>query len=646
MHTTPNDPEVAVLTQPTAVPLLGERAPLLPPVTRRILARSALAYGAVWLVGFALVVTGSGRVQVLGAGLLLPGGGHFAHGHVLFGVVALVSVALAVLLWWMVGAFVAPFIVWGIDLVWSVAMQSGHHLDFAAMAVLPAVVPMVVVLATLAHGLRHRRRLRVAADTNRTLRDLRVDVTRVPSRAVLPVGEASFEDLTRFRLALDLALQPVDRFDGFDRRDQFREAALRYQLSILGYTLSTYRYNYAPAFSGYLAEANARAIQKMSDRKVWGYWALENAWGRLDFGRDPVENTDNIMLTGWQGVAVGMFESLEDDRFSQPGALTYRWSDTESYANDFHSLAASIEKNMRRSRYTLYSCEPRWIYPVCNTFGVNTLVLHDRIHGTSMFADLEDSIRRAYLDEFHRPDGRVIGVRSETVGLSWSPWSGDGVWLPTTYWMHAALPDLAHRSWWLMRKNVLRHDGERFHLPPTVANRCDAGSYSFGRDTFGQIMLAMAAREIGDEEVAVNVMDHLDHHEPTRTTNGAMAFTQTSTQGNLYSLMARFGRHAGLRDLVGHGAQSTWLSGPRLGDASYPEVLVARAVSDGAALECVLHPGAGAKRVRLTIDHMQPDRDYRVHGALESSVRAGADGRFVLTVDLVGRTELRVEPQS
>jgi hypothetical protein len=141
-------------------------------------------------------------------------------------------------------------------------------------------------------------------------------------------------------------------------------------------------------------------------------------------------------------------------------------------------------------------------------------------------------------------------------------------------------------------------------------------------------------------------MDHLDHHEPTRTTNGAMAFTQTSTQGNLYSLMARFGRHAGLRDLVGHGAQSTWLSGPRLGDASYPEVLVARAVSDGAALECVLHPGAGAKRVRLTIDHMQPDRDYRVHGALESSVRAGADGRFVLTVDLVGRTELRVEPQS
>lgn len=640
-----HDHSPTLLTRPMVMPLLDEHARLLPPVTRRIIARFALSYAILWLVGIILILSGTGRIQMLGAGLLVPGGAHFAHGHIAFGVVALTAVAVAVLLWWMVGAFVAPFIVWGIDLAWSVAMASGHHHDDTALAVLPTVVPAVVALAAIAHGLRHRRRLETAARTNRVLSARPVEVTRVPSRAVLPVGEATPEDLARLRLAFDLALQPIDRFDGFDRRDQFREAALRYQLSILGYTLSTYRYNYAPAFSGYLAEAGARSIQKMSDRRVWGYWALENAWGRMKPGRDPVDNTDNIMLTGWQGVSVGMFESLEDDRFSQPGAITYRWSDTESYVNDFHSLAVSIERNMRRSPYTLYSCEPRWIYPVCNTFGVNTLVLHDRLHGTNMFAGLEEAIRRAYLEEFHRPDGRIIGVRSETLGISWSPWSGDGVWLPTTYWMHAALPDLAHRSWQLMRENVLRHDGERFHLPRTLANRCDAGSYSFGRDTFGQIMLAMAAREIGDEEVASNVLDHLDHHEPIQTINDATTFTQISTQGNLYSLMARFGRHSGLRDLIGHGAQSTWHGGPRLGDASYPDVLVARAVNDGAALECVLYPGAGARRVKLTIDRAQPHRTYRVRGAHESQACADTDGTFLLTIDLGGRTELKVEPQ-
>ncbi|MEK8073081.1 linalool dehydratase/isomerase domain-containing protein [Rhodococcoides navarretei] len=645
-NTTPQDLPVVPETEPMSVPLLHERAPLLPPVTARVLGRFMIVYTAVWILGLTLLLAGTGRVQILGAELLVPGGGHFAHGHVLFGVVALVSMVAAVLLWWMVGAFVAPFIVWGLNAAWAVAMPSHHHIDSVTVAALSAVVPTVLALAVVAHALRHQRRRGVAARTNLVLKELEVPVTRVPSTPVLPVGEASIEDLTRLRLAFDLALQPLDRFDGFDRRDQFREAALRYQLSILGYTLSTYRYNYAPAFSGYLAEAAARSIHKMSDRRVWGYWALENAWGRMKSSRDPVANTDNIMLTGWQGVAAGMFESLEDDRFSQPEALTYRWSDTESYANDFHSLSASIDNNMRRSPFTLYSCEPRWIYPVCNTFGVNTLVMHDRLHGTHMFGDLEESIRRAYLEEFHRPDGRIIGVRSETAGISWSPWSGDGVWLPTTYWMHAAMPDLAHRSWWLMRDTVLRHDGERFHLPRTLANRVDAGSYSFGRDTFGQIMLAMAAREIGDEDVAANVLSHLDHHEPNRTVNGATVFTETSTQGNLYSLMARFGRHSGLRDLVGHGSDSKWLRGPRLADASYPDVLVGRAVSDGVALECVLHPGAERKRVHLTIDNAQPERDYMVVGAVETTVMAGRDGRFALTVDLGGRTELRIEPQS
>ena len=43
----------------------------------------------------------------------------------------------------------------------------------------------------------------------------------------LPVAESSPDDLARLRYALDMALQPVERFDGFTTLDQYREAAAR-----------------------------------------------------------------------------------------------------------------------------------------------------------------------------------------------------------------------------------------------------------------------------------------------------------------------------------------------------------------------------------------------------------------------------------
>ncbi len=636
-------PETRAQTRSVTAPPLDERAPLLSPVTRRAMGRALGLYAVVWTVATGLVVTGQQPLVDIGASLYLPGGAHLANGHLLHGAVVLTSFAVCVLLWWMIGAFAAPLAVWVLDVV-AVAIISHGQAGGTELVLVAAAVPALLVASFTGHAIRHRLRLRRAEHLNERLAAQSFAVTAIPSRASLPVREASLDDLSHLRFALDLALQPLESFAGFDRRDQFREAALRYQLCILGYALSAFQYNCAPAFGGYLTEAHARSIAKMSDRRVWGYWALENAWGRFSLGRDPVDNDDNIMLTGWQGASVGMFETLSDDRFSRPGALTYRWSDEEQYAYEFGSLASSIHRNMQRSEYTLYSCEPRWIYPVCNTFGVNTLALHDRLHGTTHFDELEGRIRQAYLEEFHRPDGRVIGVRSETLGLSWSPWSGDGVWLPTTYWMHPTMPDLAHRSWWLMRETVLQEDDGRFSLPPSLANRCDSGSYAFGKATFGQVLLAMAAREIGDEEVASSVMDRLDHEETIERSGGAARYTGVSTQGNLYALMARFGRHAGVRDLVRHGSPEAWRNGPQLAEAAYPDVLVAKAVTDGQALECVLHPGGGPVRTHVLLDRLRPGDRYLVRGSTTVEVVADDRGRATLEVDLGGRTELTVEP--
>lgn len=77
---------------------------------------------------------------------------------------------------------------------------------------------------------------------------------------------------------------------------------------------------------------------------------------------------------------------------------------------------------------------------------------------------------------------------------------------------------------------------------------------------------------------------------------------------------------------------------------TYPDVLVARAFSDGNDLQLVLHPGAGGKRIRLGVDQLVPGPNYRALGAVEETVIADPFGCASLVVDLSGRHELRLLP--
>lgn len=626
--------------------LLPSSRPVLSPVTRGKFGRVAVVYALLWSGGLLVAATGNTVAGVAAMGLLLPGGGHLASGHIAHAAMALAAFGLAVLVWWMIGAVIAPIAVWLAFLLEAAMTHSHSHLSITWIAITAGLVPCIVVVAFAVHLLRHRHQVVVAARVNTELAHVTFVQTAVPSTPEPSVGEATADDLAHLRFALDLALQPLSEFAGFDRRDQFREAALRYQLCVLGYALSMYRYTAAPAFAGYLAEAQEQSILKMGDKRVWGYWALENAWGRMSLGRDPVDNHDNVMLTGWQGAAVGMYESFGDNRFSRPGGLTYTWSDSQQYRHDFHDLAESIHRNMRRSAYTLFSCEPRWIYPVCNTFGVNTLVAHDRLHGTHFHTDLSEAIARAYEQEFTRPDGKLIGVRNETLGLSWNIWASDGVSLPTTYWMNAFLPDQAHRAWWLTKRNSLEFDGERYRLPRTAANRCDVGNYSFGSDSFAHTFLSLTAREMGDDEIADNAFAYVDEKEHVERSAGVARYEGLSTQGNLYSLLSRFSRPAANRDLIGAGLPAHWLAGPRLAEAAYPDVLVARAVTDGRALDLVLYPGDGGVRTTVVVDQLRPHHRYAALGTLDATVEADRHGRARVDLDIEGRTVVRMEPTS
>ncbi|HZE67708.1 MAG TPA: hypothetical protein VE081_13810 [Sporichthyaceae bacterium] len=323
-----------------------------------------------------------------------------------------------------------------------------------------------------------------------------------------------------------MALQPIDEFQGFLKLDQFREAATRYQINGLGYALSMAQFTRTPAFSGYLAEAQRNVIEKMLVPAVWRYWALENAWGNLDRNADPVDNDENVMLTGFWGLQIGMYAALNDTRYSAPGALTFRDGGHE-YPHDFGTLAERCHRNVAGSEFALFPCEPNWIYSICNTFGMNTQLLHDRLHGTNYAGRSIPRLRASFDAEFTRPDGCLIGMRSEHLGLTWNLWSGTAVQTPTAYFMHAGLPEIAQRTWWLLREQALTIRDGHLHFPRTAANYLDPGNYKLGRDTFAQASALMAAREVGDEEYA-RAAEQTLAARPVAEQHGARRFADAS----------------------------------------------------------------------------------------------------------------------
>jgi hypothetical protein len=89
-----------------------------------------------------------------------------------------------------------------------------------------------------------------------------------------------------------------------------------------------------------------------------------------------------------------------------------------------------------------------------------------------------------------------------------------------------------------------------------------------------------------------------------------------------------------------------WEIGPTLDECSYPEVLVARAVSDGQDLRVVLRPGAAPGRRQVKLADLLPDQRYDVRGAVTDELVAGRDGTALLEVDLDDRVELTITPRS
>jgi hypothetical protein len=636
------DVQVASMTA-QAPPLLIEprRRPVGPRVGK-LLRRSAIGFAILWAIGLVPVVAGwSDGLTAAGLGLWFPGAGFLYSSDVPLLVATLVLFALAFVAWFGSGNVLAPIVVW-----LGAALLAGARADTGpwtwAEAGVPLITIAVVGLGLVAREREFRRAQRRATDRNAYLAE--GTPVRCPTAAERQPREATEVDLGHARFALDLLLQPVDGFEGFDVIDQFQTSSIRYQINFGQYALAFYQQACAPAFRGYLAAAQRNAIEKMLVPRVWKYWRLENLWGNLDPNPDPIRR-DNIMLSGYLGLMVGLYESANaDDRYSRPGGLTFT-NGKRTYPYDFSSICAAVADNLRRSHLGQYACEPNWVYSACNATGFNALVLHDRLHGTAYADELYDSYRRSVLEEFTTTDGRITAIRSSRMGFTIPSLTSTMADAGSLLWMTPTLADLANRTWAIVRREFLGlgDDGR-----PTIVQRgwdkMDVGNYR-PSDVSAHVMCASAAREMGDDALADALQAVIDEQFDPVTTNGTTRYAAASTFSNVGAMIGRFNRIGGWAQAVAEGPDPRVLVGPWLEEAPYPQVLVALADTDGSNLRLVLRPGAAPGRFEIGFAGLRPAVTYEVDGATTPEVVAGADGTARVTVDLAGRLEVQVRPR-
>lgn len=468
----------------------------------------------------------------------------------------------------------------------------------------------------------------------------------VATDALAPVTESSEEDLATLRYVLDLSLQPIDRFDGFTKIEQIGGSALRYQLCFLGYTLAMAQFTRTPAFTGYQVEAQRNLITKMCDKRVWGYWATESLLGYGKFETDPIRHA-NVMYSGYFGVLLGLYETLNDSMYAKHGSLPLRWNSTTTHRYDFGRIGEAIRTNMlARPNCPQYPCEPHLIYPICNAFAFNTLAMHDRLHGTEWSEDILAGVRRSYREDgWQLRSGRFIPGRIGPRINACPPVLGYDAGM--VFWLNALMPDIADKTWTTIRRKFIDFDDSKAKLRGQNWMRVDLGNYSRTKGTaLTNAFVVAAAAEVGETELAQALNRAVEDEGTIERRLGARRYAGVSTMTNAQLALARFARSDGMAQLIRGEVPPVWRTGPVLDDAAYPDVLVGKAVSDGTALELVLRPGATRKRVRLGLARLNPGSTYRATGTVDDTVVADPGGHATVEVDLAGRTDVSIRPVS
>ncbi|MBL8265349.1 hypothetical protein [Steroidobacter sp.] len=625
------------------------------PVTAGRHRRNAVLYALVCILGLLPTwLQMSPSWQTAGLGLFAPGAGFVALGGwwMLLFPLTLAVFWVSVVAWFWAGMVIAPLTVW-LGTAAIAGALAGEAIWAPALYVVPASA-FAIFLVFQYRGAKRRAKDREMFKLRQTYFDSSLTEVRQLASAEPVAGERELtpDQIAAVRYVLERALQPIDQFKGFTIIDQFQPAAIRYQINHMGFALGLMQAHYTPNFHGYLAQAQRNLIEKYLVPRVWDYWVYESMWGHFNFTQhDPVVR-DNIMLSGWFAMHVGSYTlNTGDQRYAQPGSLTFRLNDRKVYPHDLHSMVKAVSDNFDRNPFTLFPCEPNWVYPICNMYGMSALAVHDAAFGSSYVRKVLPGWMGMLKTEFTDLKGSIVGLRSKWTGLEMPFYSGEAGF---AFFANVFSPPLARRLWAIGRKELgfcLAKDAEgqsRLSFPMDqmpFLDKMDPGHYKPGV-LFAYVAVMMSAREFGDDELAEAALRSMEQDCGPVMEDGVLTYRRGSCLANVWGVEGRLMRTGDFRNSFAKGPPASALKGPLLATASYPEVLVSKAFSHGEDLELVLYPGRGAGAQRLGLERLRPNATYTVSGATVSSLTADAQGKATLSVELNGRTPVHIKPAS
>lgn len=637
----------------------------------RLALRSRLFYAGLCVLGLIPILMRlfgaevDPRLAAMGFGCFVPGGGFIACGGV-------VTIAIGLFttwyLWKKIGMFIQDvygsfFGIAGFWLIgilggllavpgrggWLICPETGIPywgwlLALADAAALWGGYELRLKKAMRQMARARQERIETFDETMRELEEIMAAGAQRPKQR-----ELGTEQLRAMRWLLNASVRETGDFSGFDhiKRPLTDE---RYQFSTVGYALLLYQAKFAPNFRGYLTQAQRFIIDAFTDPRTCGYWKKTNLIGYLRWDPDPIKRA-NIMLSGWMLASItGYGAHTQDRRYEEEGALRFRpfaKNQDRCYA---YSVQGAVECLYRQYKskefpYMLIPCEPHVAFPICNSYGLMGMLIYDRDHGTHYCEDIWDDLYQYFSDNFVEMDGSIALRRQYTYGLRFLPESQMGydpmadVQNYLTY--ETIFPGLAKRNYALLRKHVLEvRDGVTYIRGRKWEDIFDMATQS-KNPAFIISNLEMLAAEYGDLEVVEGLRqaEKIFLEESRDPRYFRFKDVQMVVMANF--VLARLLEQGDWKDLILRGPDATAFTGPLLTECPFPQVLVARAVSDGEDLDLVLYNGEDSGEQEITVEQLEKNTTYRdeCSGHVFTS---DEEGKAVLRIMLSGRTPVHI----
>lgn len=459
--------------------------------------------------------------------------------------------------------------------------------------------------------------------------------------------ELDFKTLKFVKYFIEKGLRGMDDWELFDDIDQFQTASLRYQLYEIVYDLSTYQAIYAPSARGKISEAQTNVIEKSLQEKVMSYWKWESLLGHFTLDFDPIV-WDNIMVSGFFLKALSLFTNATGDmRYAVPDCLEFVITDKKRYKHDIHLINKHLLRNWDKHAYSIFPCEPNWIYTPCNLYGSCGAMGYDKAFSQDNFEKRRSNVFKGLQEELSTQLGTLLPIKSSYTGMTIPGLAGPSAEACLAIDIGLLNEAAGIRTYVTLREETLRYDPEskQYEFEGLAgSDMIDSGNYTRSK---GGVLSAFAvcAAENGDQEIADDLLRQLDENVcPVQETDiGSYYNKGLSGWQSGMALRSRFIKFGDWKHAVTQGAPPQCKSGPLLFDYDYKYVLVARAFSNnGRDLDLVLYNDKRTGSFSLRLAQLIPGCQYKYSEGKQFTATEG--GEAVISVKIDGRTHIYIEP--